>query len=134
MSRDFFIFKEMKKKGSSLFNFLRSKPFPINTREILALERTKLANERTLLAYIRASLYLLLGGLALLQLRDFEQIHWLGYFALSICILFLMVGITRFVFLKRRLYKWNQILLAETTSEAVSKAADEIEIAKDIGN
>lgn len=132
MSRDFFIFKEMKKKG--LFNFLRSKPFPINTREILALERTKLANERTLLAYIRASLYLLLGGLALLQLRDFEQIHWLGYFALVICVIFLMVGITRFVLLKRRLYKWNEILSAETVTEVVKKAAEEIEIAKDKGN
>ena len=48
-------------------------------REHLALERTKLANERTLLAYIRASLYLLVGGTALLQLKDNERIihyHW----------------------------------------------------------
>jgi putative membrane protein len=124
----------MKQKRKGLFNFLRSKPFPINTREILALERTKLANERTLLAYIRASLYLLLGGLALLQLRDFQQIHWLGYFALVICVLFLMVGITRFVMLKRRLYKWNAILSAETISEEAKKAAEDIETAKDIGN
>jgi putative membrane protein len=109
----------MKKKDLKLFNFLRTKPVPINTREILALERTKLANERTLLAYIRASLYLFLGGLALLQLKDFEQIHWLGYFALVICLFFLLIGISRFVLLKRRLHKWNQILMTETYSEEV---------------
>ncbi|WP_299517905.1 DUF202 domain-containing protein, partial [uncultured Flavobacterium sp.] len=32
-------------------------------RDYLAMERTKLANERTLLSYIRSSLYLLLGGI-----------------------------------------------------------------------
>jgi putative membrane protein len=117
-----------------LFSYFSSKPFPINTREILALERTKLANERTLLAYIRASLYLLLGGLALLQLRDFERIHWLGYFALLICVIFLMVGITRFILLKRRLYKWNQILMTETTAEEVNKTAEALEKSGESGN
>lgn len=33
-------------------------------RDYLAIERTRLANERTLLSYIRSSLYLLLGGMA----------------------------------------------------------------------
>ncbi|MDH5381747.1 MAG: DUF202 domain-containing protein, partial [Cyclobacteriaceae bacterium] len=33
-------------------------------RDFLALERTTLANERTLFAYIRTSLYLILAGIA----------------------------------------------------------------------
>ncbi|GHC61483.1 DUF202 domain-containing protein [Ulvibacter litoralis] len=118
----------MKDKKFQLFRFLRTKPVPINTREILALERTKLANERTLLAYIRASLYLLLGGLALLQLEDFESIHWLGYAALVICVCFLAIGIGRFILLKRRLYKWSRVLSAEITSEEIKKSVDQSDV------
>ena len=100
----------IKNSGQQLFRFLRTKPIPEKTNEILALERTKLANERTLLSYISASLYLLLGGLALIQIRDFETIIWVGYVALVTCVVFLMVGIFRFVLLNRKLHKWNRIL------------------------
>jgi|SRR5690606_1073813 len=114
----------MKKEAKKLFRFLRTKPVPVNTNEILALERTKLANERTLLSYIRSSLYLLLGGIAILQLKDFQNIHWLGYVALFICVVFLAIGIFRYVLLYRRLYKWNRILFVDTISEKVRKQAD----------
>lgn len=74
-------------------------------REHLALERTKLANERTLLSYIRASLYLLLGGLALLQIKAYHGINimWVGYLALFICVIFLVIGISRYISLERKL-------------------------------
>lgn len=114
----------MKDEAKKLFRFLRTKPVPANTNEILALERTKLANERTLLSYIRSSLYLLLGGIAILQLKDFRNIHWLGYIALAVCIIFLTVGIFRYVLLYRRLYKWNRVLYVDTISEKVKKDAD----------
>lgn len=114
----------MKNEAKKLFRFLRTKPVPVNTNEILALERTKLANERTLLSYIRSSLYLLLGGIALLQLEGLSAIHWLGYVALFVCVVFLGIGIVRYVVLYRRLYKWNRILFAESISESVQKQAD----------
>lgn len=114
----------MKEETKKLFRFLRTKPVPENTNEILALERTKLANERTLLSYIRSSLYLLLGGIAILQLKDFRNIHWLGYVALVVCVVFLAVGIFRYVLLYRRLYKWNRVLFVDTISEKVKKQAD----------
>lgn len=107
----------MKNEARRLFRFLRTKPVPANTNEILALERTKLANERTLLSYIRSSMYLLIGGIGLLQLDDFAQIHWLGYVALFVCVLFLAVGIIRYIVLNRRLYKWNRILFVDTIPE-----------------
>jgi putative membrane protein len=114
----------MKDKTKRLFRFLRTKPVPANTNEILALERTKLANERTLLAYIRASLYLMLGGIAILQLKDFNAIHWIGYAALVVCVVFLAVGIFRYIILYRRLYKWNRVLYVDTISEKVEKQAE----------
>src|SRR5690554_1668215 len=114
----------MKREARKLFRFLRTKPLPANTNEILALERTKLANERTLLAYIGASLYLLLGGIALLQLENFSHIHWLGYLALFICVIFLVIGIVRYVVLYRRLHKWNRILFVETKSPKIEPQAE----------
>ena len=111
----------MKNEAQKLFRFLRTKPVPANTNEILALERTKLANERTLLSYIRSSLYLLIGGIGILQIKDFYNIHWLGYLALLICIIFLAVGIFRYLLLSRRLNKWNRILFVDTISEKVEK-------------
>jgi len=116
----------LKKSALRLFRFLRTKPVPVNTREILALERTKLANERTLLSYIRSSLYLLLGGIGLLQLEDFKRIHWLGYVALIVCVIFLGIGIFRFVLLSRKLYKWNRVLYADTINRAIESSEEEI--------
>ncbi|WP_310990963.1 DUF202 domain-containing protein [Aequorivita marina] len=114
----------MKNEAQKLFRFLRTKPVPANTNEILALERTKLANERTLLSYIRSSLYLLIGGIGILQLKDFDNIHWLGYIALVVCVIFLAVGIFRYVLLTRRLYKWNRILFVDTIPEEKGKRTD----------
>lgn len=72
-------------------------------REHLALERTKLANERTLLSYTQASMYFLLGGLALIQLKDLEKMHYIGYLALGLSVIFITVGIWRFIVLKNKM-------------------------------
>lgn len=72
-------------------------------RDHLAMERTKLANERTLLSYIRASLYLLLGGIGLLGLKDFQDLKIIGYVSLSCSVLLLIIGIFRYTQLKRHL-------------------------------
>lgn len=127
----------MGKNAKKLFRFLRTKPVPANTNEILALERTKLANERTLLSYIRSSLYLLLGGIGILQLKDFRNIHWLGYVALVVCVVFLTIGIMRYVLLYRKLYKWNRILYADKITESVKKQVkkqDDLEAEKLVEN
>ena len=72
-------------------------------REHLALERTKLANERTLLSYTQAALYFLLGGLALFQLKEYEQMGYIGYLALVFSGLFFIIGIWRYLALKRKM-------------------------------
>ena len=72
-------------------------------RDYLALERTKLANERTLLSYIRSSLYLLLGGIALIQLEGFENIKFLGYVSLGLTVFLVVIGVYRFQKLNKQL-------------------------------
>lgn len=74
-------------------------------RDYLAIERTRLANERTLLSYIRSSLYLILGGIAFLQLEGFESIKYLGLLSLILSVVFLVIGIYRFLLLKKSLKK-----------------------------
>lgn len=94
----------------SIFNF--SSKFQnqdeIILRDYLALERTKLANERTLLSYIRSSLYLLLGGIAIIQLEGFESIKFIGYVSLGLTIILVVVGIYRFQKLNKQLKDYYQ--------------------------
>lgn len=78
----------------------------ISLRDFLALERTTLANERTLFSYIRTSLYLILGGIALIQLEEVKQLHWLGYVALGISAFLIVYGLIRFVALKQKLRRF----------------------------
>lgn len=85
-------------------------------RDHLSMERTKLANERTFLSYIRTSLYLILGGIAFLGMQDLEEIKWLGYFSLTLSMIVLFIGITRFLQLKRHLKKmYRPIPISEDT-------------------
>jgi len=74
-------------------------------RDHLAIERTRLSNERTLLSYIRTSLYLMLGGIAFLGMQGLEEIKVMGYFSLSLSIIILVIGISRFFQLKKQIKK-----------------------------
>jgi putative membrane protein len=85
-------------------------------RDYLALERTKLANQRTLLAFLRTSLYMLLGGIAFLRLTDFESIRWMGYVSLAFSVMLIFIGVVRYYVIKARLtryYKKN--IMGEST-------------------
>lgn len=72
-------------------------------RDYLAIERTRLANERTLLSYIKSSLYLLLGGITVLQLKNYPDLEYLGITALIFSAIFFIIGIYRFTLLKKSL-------------------------------
>jgi len=72
-------------------------------RDYLAIERTRLSNERTLLSYIRSSLYLLLGGIAFFQLKDFPNFKYLAALALMFSLIFFVIGVYRFTLLKKSL-------------------------------
>ena len=60
------------------------------------------------MSYIRTSLYMLLGGIAFLQMTDFEEIRWLGYVSLGISVTSLVVGITRYLVINVRLRKYYE--------------------------
>ena len=95
-------------KRLKLFTNVFTHKDEIILRDYLALERTKLANERTLLAYIRSSLYMILGGIAFLQLKDFEGSRWVGYVTLGISVVLLCIGLYRYLQIRYRLGNYYQ--------------------------
>lgn len=72
-------------------------------RDHLALQRTKLANERTLLTYVRTALYLIIAGIAFLGMSDFEGMPYIGISCLVVSGLILILGFVRFRQLKKQL-------------------------------
>lgn len=72
-------------------------------RDFLALERTTLANERTLFAYLRAGIYMVIAGFAFLELEDFLDLVWLSYILFSISLFLFIFGFVRFFIMKNKL-------------------------------
>ena len=74
-------------------------------RDYLALDRTKLANERTLLSYIRAFIYFIVSGVGFIELTDNPVYTYIGIALASVSPVFLAVGVYRFLKLKKALKK-----------------------------
>lgn len=86
--------------------YLKSKYYKkddIILRDFLALERTTLANERTLFAYLRAGIYMVIAGFAFLELKDFIDLVWLSYILFIISLFLFIFGFMRFFIMKSKL-------------------------------
>ena len=79
----------------------------IKLNDYLALERTRLANERTLFSYIRTALYLTLGGIAFLQMEDLKNIKWLAPVCFVLSITIFIVGVLKYLSMKKRLKEFH---------------------------
>ena len=77
-------------------------------REYLAIERTKLVNESTLLAYIRTGLYFFVGGSTLGQIVDTFFWRVSGPFLIAIGLTIIVVGLVRYFRLSKRIEKSKQ--------------------------
>jgi putative membrane protein len=89
---------------------MRSKDIIKNTEmsrtDKLAMERTRLANERTFLAYFRTFIVFMSSGIAILKIPSLEDITFIGYFLLIVSPVLLVIGISRFFYVKRQLGKY----------------------------
>lgn len=72
-------------------------------RDVLALERTRLANERTLLSYARTSLYLIVGGVALIKVERFDNTKAIGVVVIIGSAFLFAFGIYRYVKLRKKI-------------------------------
>jgi len=66
-------------------------------REYLAIERTKLANERTLLTYVRTGLYFLVAGSSLGHLIDTAFWNMMGLPTILVGVVITALGTVRFI-------------------------------------
>ena len=76
------------------------------TRDFLAIERTRLANERTFLAYFRTFVVILSSGFAIIKLEFLQQIEDMGYVFMITSPLILLIGLVRFIYVKRKINKY----------------------------
>ena len=74
-------------------------------RDYLARQRTALANDRTLLSYIRTSLYFLVSGTALIKVEDLENVKDFGYLSFAISLVILILGFYNYFKIKTKLKK-----------------------------
>lgn len=73
-------------------------------RDYLALDRTKLANERTLLAYIRLFIAVLAAGFGFIEFINQSLFILLGWIFVIFSPFILIIGFYRFITLTRNLY------------------------------
>lgn len=80
-------------------------------RDYLARQRTSLANDRTLLSYIRTSLYFLVSGTALFEVNKLSHISSLGYLAFGLSFAFLAIGCISYFKIRKKLRKGNYLTM-----------------------
>lgn len=76
-------------------------------RDHLALERTKLANVRTLFSYIRTSLYLLTAGTGILQIKSIARLYLLAWICIIAGIILFVLGLTQYWRMKKYLKRYE---------------------------
>ncbi|WP_111317392.1 YidH family protein [Algoriphagus chordae] len=78
-------------------------------RDFLARQRTTLANNRTLLSFIRTSLYFLVSGTALFEVNQLDHVRDLGYLAFGLSLVFLIIGFVNYYRVRKKLKKGNYL-------------------------
>ncbi len=69
----------------------------------LAIERTNMANERTILAYFRTFIILLSSGIAIIKIDFLKEVNSLGIILLAIAPIFLIIGVFRYLVVRKRI-------------------------------
>ncbi len=78
-------------------------------RDVLAIERTKLASERTFLAYFRSSVFFLATGVSIIHIDFFENVNNLGWFFVGLAPLIFLIGLVRVFQVKRALKRMIEL-------------------------
>lgn len=98
-------------------NLSRSNQYKVReeliTRDWLAIDRTRMANERTFLAYFRTFIVILGSGVAILRVEMLENLFDLGVFLLIVAPVVLVIGIARFIYVKRHIRKYHTVKAPE---------------------
>ena len=78
------------------------------TRDWLAIDRTRMSNERTFLAYLRTFIVVLSSGVAIMKVDALQEMFDLGIFLLVLAPLIFVIGLTRFIYVRRHIRKYHE--------------------------
>jgi putative membrane protein len=85
-------------------------------REKLALQRTVLANQATLLAFIRTAMYFLVAGISINNLLDYRYGHYIQFAFVTISVFLLLVGFANHKIQKKKIAE-SEIHIGEFKDE-----------------
>ncbi len=74
-------------------------------RDHLAKDRTILANQRTLLSFLRTSLYLIVSAIAVFNVKILEGISNMGYVLIALSVFTLIFGLVNYFRFKKKIDK-----------------------------
>jgi len=95
----------------------------LEIRDLLAIERTKFANERTFLAYIRTAMGLVLAGFSLTQFFESDIYKLAGLLFIPLGVLAGFYGLRRFLKKKKQIEENKQAYTPTSGAHAaVAKA------------
>ena len=80
----------------------------------LAIDRTLLANERTLMAYLRSAVALIIGGLTIYHFSSAAWFTWLGLGCLPAGAVTALIGIARYRAMDRSIRAVRSRVAAQT--------------------
>ncbi len=83
--------------------YTRFRSKQLDLEDHLSLDRTLLANERTLLSYFRTSLTMLVAGVSFIHFIDTGLLHVIGWVLLPLGIIILVIGVQRYQFMEKRI-------------------------------
>ncbi len=69
----------------------------------LAIVRTRLANERTFLAFFRSSVFFLGTGISILKINLFKDVLFLGWAFIILAPIMFVIGLYRMFFVKKNI-------------------------------
>ncbi|PCI11539.1 MAG: hypothetical protein COB73_01730 [Flavobacteriaceae bacterium] len=73
--------------------------------DVLAIERTRLANTRTFLAYFRSSVFFLATGLSFIKINFFDDVSYLGWGFIILAPLLFLLGLYRRITVNKSINK-----------------------------
>ena len=73
-------------------------------RDFLALERTKMANERTFMTYVRFAIFMIITATAFIRVDELKTLRYFGFVMIGFSVIILIVGFVRFRQLRNQLH------------------------------
>lgn len=77
----------------------------LTLRDTLAIDRTRLANQRTLLAFLRTGLYMVIAALAVFQIKEEIDMPEAVWVLVGVGITIIIIGIINYLLMRRKILR-----------------------------